>query len=185
MATAAPSAHPSRTGSSPCPWRTSRRSPKSSRLPAACAKCMPFSAPCGAATWTCWSPTKRPPGKCWRAPSPCTAPRQPREQASPTGLPARGAGVAIPHGDPDLVLAPAIGFAKLARPVAFREMGNPGATVSVELVFMLALQEAASHLRVLQQLVELIRDEGTLLRLKAAREPAESAALLAPVAGGG
>ncbi|HLT57495.1 MAG: PTS sugar transporter subunit IIA [Limnochordales bacterium] len=108
-----------------------------------------------------------------------------REQASPTGLPARGAGVAIPHGDPDLVLAPAIGFAKLARPVAFREMGNPGATVSVELVFMLALQEAASHLRVLQQLVELIRDEGTLLRLKAAREPAEAAALLAPVAGGG
>ncbi|MBO8141619.1 MAG: PTS sugar transporter subunit IIA [Firmicutes bacterium] len=106
-----------------------------------------------------------------------------RERVSPTGLPARGAGVAIPHADPEFVLVPAIGFAKLTRPVFFGEMGNPEAAVPVQLVFMLAIRDSEGQLDALRRLIQFIQDDERLNMLKRARDKDAALAVLRNVFG--
>jgi len=102
-----------------------------------------------------------------------------REAASPTGLPLAGRKVAIPHADPEHVLEPAIAVASLARPVRFREMGNPEAELEVELVALLALPDAASAQEELVRLIERFQDPGFVDRLCAAPDAGALHALLA------
>jgi PTS system galactitol-specific IIA component len=59
-----------------------------------------------------------------------------REKRSPTGLPFPGQAVAMPHAEPEHVVAPAMAVASLAKPVSFRQMGAPGVTLDVSLVVM-------------------------------------------------
>jgi PTS system galactitol-specific IIA component len=80
-----------------------------------------------------------------------------REQELPTGLPTAEVGVAIPHTDPEHVLQPTIGVAILDSPVEFGEMGNPGSTVWVDVVCLLAIAKAQDMVKVLQSLVRIFQ----------------------------
>jgi PTS system galactitol-specific IIA component len=79
-----------------------------------------------------------------------------RERRSPTGLPFEGGAVALPHAEPEHVLAPALGVATLARSVKFRQMGSPTTQLDVALVVMPALtakeQASAGLTRVIDAL---------------------------------
>lgn len=83
-----------------------------------------------------------------------------RETVFPTGLPTRPFGIAIPHTDIDKVKTSQIGFASLKKPIAFNLMGGEKHQhIEVSLVFMLALNNSAGQLDVLQKLIELFQDE--------------------------
>jgi len=101
-----------------------------------------------------------------------------REMTSPTGLPLAGRKVAIPHADPEHVLAPAVAVATLAAPVTFCEMGNPASRLDVELVALLALSDKQSAQEELVQLVELFQDAAYVDRLVGAPDDASLFALL-------
>lgn len=88
-----------------------------------------------------------------------------REATSPTGLPMAGRKVAIPHADPEHVLAPAVALCTLRRPVLFGEMGNPTSELPVELVAMLALPDEQSAQHELVRLIELFQDAAYVDRL--------------------
>ena len=80
-----------------------------------------------------------------------------REQELATGLPTAEVGVAIPHTDVEHVLQPAIGVGILEAPVEFGEMGNPGGTVLVEVVCLLAIAKSEDVVKVLQSLVGIFQ----------------------------
>lgn len=102
-----------------------------------------------------------------------------RERSSPTGLPLPGKKVAIPHADPEHVIADAIPLCTLAKPVTFCEMGNPGSELQVEIVAVLALTKAELVQQELVRLVERFQDSSFIDRLYAA---ADADAMLALVA---
>lgn len=102
-----------------------------------------------------------------------------REAVSPTGLPLAGRKAAIPHADPEHVLEAAIAVASLARPVRFREMGNPEAELEVELVALLALPDAGRAQEELVRLIERLQDPAFVDRLCVASDDAALHALLA------
>lgn len=80
-----------------------------------------------------------------------------REASYPTGLPAEGLGVAIPHADPEHVRVPAVALATLNQPVRFQVMGDPQQEVEVSVVFLLALNNPDGQLSVLRQVAELVQ----------------------------
>ncbi|WP_213951569.1 PTS sugar transporter subunit IIA [Tepidanaerobacter syntrophicus] len=82
-----------------------------------------------------------------------------REQNFPTGLKLESYGVAIPHTDPEYVEKAAISVATLKKPVIFKNMADPTEDVPINIVFMIALNEAHSQVRVLEQLIQLIQNE--------------------------
>jgi len=77
-----------------------------------------------------------------------------REQTSPTGLPLPGRKLAVPHTDPEHVIAPAVAICTLASPVAFREMGCGERSIPVDVVAMLALPDHQTAQRELVSLIE-------------------------------
>jgi len=82
-----------------------------------------------------------------------------REKRSPTGLPFPGQGVAMPHAEPEHVIAPAVAIAALAKPVSFRQMGAPGIKLGVSLVVMPALTAKEQAAGELSRLVGALQDE--------------------------
>ncbi len=100
-----------------------------------------------------------------------------REKTFATGLPTPEIQVAIPHADVEHVIRPAIAIGVLDDPVEFGEMGNPGATVRVSIVFMLAVVQAQSLVSLLQSLVGLFQNPAVLHRIVAAGDPARIAAI--------
>lgn len=102
-----------------------------------------------------------------------------REAAMPTGLPLGGeVNAAIPHTDVEHVVQPAVAFATLATPVAFRNMIAPDETVPVRLVFLLAINAPKSQVVMLQQIAEVLQSSEAVAKLMAATSPAEVFALL-------
>lgn len=101
-----------------------------------------------------------------------------READSPTALPLAGRKVALPHADPEHVLAPAVAVCTLARPLTFREMGNPDSELPVEVVAMLALPDHESAQRELVRLLERFQDDSFVDRLCASADPDALLALL-------
>ena len=67
--------------------------------------------------------------------------------------------MAIPHADPEHVLAPGIAIATLANPVRFRQMGSPGVQLEVSIVVMPALQLKEQAAAGLARIIELLQDE--------------------------
>jgi PTS system galactitol-specific IIA component len=102
-----------------------------------------------------------------------------REAASPTGLPLAGRKVAIPHSDPEHVAAAAIAVATLARPVVFRELGNPEQELAVELVALLAIPDAEQAQRELVGLIERLQQPAFVDRLCSAPDATALQRLLA------
>jgi PTS system galactitol-specific IIA component len=104
-----------------------------------------------------------------------------REAVSPTGLPLARRKIALPHADPEHVVAPAVAVCTLARPVVFCEMGNPASELEVDAILMLALPDRESAQQELVRLVEACQDPDFVDRLYAAPD-AQSLYLL--VSGG-
>jgi PTS system galactitol-specific IIA component len=96
-----------------------------------------------------------------------------REKTFATGLPTPEVGVAIPHTDVEHVLKPAIAIGVLEQPVDFGEMGNPGASISVNLVCALAVAHSDLLITLLQQLVKLFQTPGMLKQIVNSQNPAE------------
>ncbi|MBP2076126.1 PTS sugar transporter subunit IIA [Oceanobacillus polygoni] len=85
-----------------------------------------------------------------------------REGEFATGLPTAGVSVAIPHTDVEHVNKKTISIAVLKNPVDFVIMGDDSETTPVQLVFMLAMDEAHSQLSLLQKLMQVFQEEDTL-----------------------
>jgi PTS system galactitol-specific IIA component len=85
-----------------------------------------------------------------------------REKEFATGLPTAGVSVAIPHTDVEHVIRKSISVAVLKKPVDFVIMGDDSETTPVQLIFMLAMDEAHSQLLLLQKLMQLFQDEEVL-----------------------
>ncbi|MDR1579863.1 MAG: PTS sugar transporter subunit IIA [Synergistaceae bacterium] len=93
-----------------------------------------------------------------------------REEKYPTGLPTDGVRVAIPHGfSCSYVLKPAIGFASLAKPVAFRNMADRDEELPVEIVFLLANTDADEQVNDLSRLMGIFSEGEALVRLREAK----------------
>jgi PTS system galactitol-specific IIA component len=101
-----------------------------------------------------------------------------RERRSPTGLPLAGGAIALPHAEPELVEIPAIAVAQLARPVTFREMGNPAVELAVALVVMPALSAKDQAAGGLAKLLTLLQDRALRDELRLASDPVALCAAL-------
>ncbi|WP_079475677.1 PTS sugar transporter subunit IIA [Marinococcus halophilus] len=88
-----------------------------------------------------------------------------RENEYATGLPTGDIAVAIPHTDVEHVQRKAISVGILRDPVDFIVMGDDTETVPVKIVFMLAMDEAHSQLKLLQQLMQVFQDQNVLKEL--------------------
>jgi len=82
-----------------------------------------------------------------------------REENFPTGIKTKTIGIAMPHTESEHVNKSTISVGILKKPVIFHEMTNENETVEVNIIFLLALADAKKHLNVLQNLVEIIKDE--------------------------
>jgi galactitol PTS system EIIA component len=81
-----------------------------------------------------------------------------REKELPTGLPLQGnINAAIPHTDAEHVVKSGLAMATLAKPVIFHNMAIPEETVSVQLVFLLALNQPKTQIETLQAVAELLQ----------------------------
>lgn len=99
-----------------------------------------------------------------------------REEASPTGVPLPEGAIALPHADPEHVLAPAVAVATPAEPVLFQQMGSPEVTLRVGLVVVLALPGREQSQGTLVRLLRALQRPGTLSGLRAADDDAVLAA---------
>lgn len=95
-----------------------------------------------------------------------------REGTNPTGLETIGGNIAIPHAEPDEGDTPAIAIARLAAPISFGAMAEPGQSVDAAIVFMLALPGGEAHLDALGRVVELAQDPVRMSAIMEARDPA-------------
>ena len=84
-----------------------------------------------------------------------------REAEYPTGLPA-AIKIAIPHCDHTLVKDSAIAMGVLKNSVNFQAMDDPSATLDVQIVIMLALNEPHGHIEMLQKIISLIQNKEDL-----------------------
>lgn len=89
-----------------------------------------------------------------------------REKIFPTGLITEGGGVAIPHTDAEHVEKSTIVFAKLKKPVIFKEMGNNENDVNVEIVFMLAISNPSEQVPTLSKLMSILTNKLILTKIK-------------------
>jgi galactitol PTS system EIIA component len=97
-----------------------------------------------------------------------------REAIMPTGLPlADGLAVAVPHTDPEHVLAPALAVATLERPVSFRSMEDPDLELSVGVVFALALRDKNEQIEMLQTIAETLQNAPLMRRIRTAATTAD------------
>lgn len=95
---------------------------------------------------------------------------QEREKVFPTGLPMEAMGVAIPHTDSIHVNKKAIMCGILDHPIDFVVMGDDEATVSVEIIFMLAILKPEDQILMLQRLVEVCQSPQVLKKIKEAKD---------------
>lgn len=83
-----------------------------------------------------------------------------REKQFPTGLKlADGTGIAIPHGDSNLVIKSSISFVRLIQPVNFGLMEDAKKQVECKFLFNLALAKGEQHLTMLRNLMRLFQSE--------------------------
>lgn len=82
-----------------------------------------------------------------------------REKEFPTGIWTGKWGVAIPHTDAKYVNRTAIAVGTLAKSVPFEIMGCNEGTVDVNIVFVLAINNADTHLELLQRLMNIFQND--------------------------
>ena len=101
-----------------------------------------------------------------------------REATMPTGLPLGDLNVAIPHTDPEHVLAPGVAVGTLRTPVEFCSMDDPDERLPVRIVFVLALTDKKLQINLLQHIAEMIQQPQRLKQLIAAADAAAMYAAL-------
>lgn len=82
-----------------------------------------------------------------------------REKVYPTGLPAPGVSIAIPHADNNLVNETTMAIGLLKDPVVFYSMENVETELNVQIVMMLAIKEPHGQIEMLQKVISIIQDE--------------------------
>ena len=93
-----------------------------------------------------------------------------REAQLPTGLPLEGKyNAAIPHTDIQHVIKPALALATLQEPVNFQNMIEPETAVPVQLVILMALEQAKTQVEMLQEIAMVLQDAETIDQLMDAR----------------
>ncbi len=97
-----------------------------------------------------------------------------RESTMPTGLPLGLINVAVPHADPEHVVAPAIALATLKEPVPFGSMDDPDEKIPVQVVIALALTDKNAQIEMLQAVAGFIQNPGALAALTTAITPEEA-----------
>ncbi len=60
--------------------------------------------------------------------------------------------IAIPHTDPEHCIVPAVAVGVLRNTVQFEEMGSPGTSLSVRIVFLLSFTSPQDHVEWLSRL---------------------------------
>jgi PTS system galactitol-specific IIA component len=104
-----------------------------------------------------------------------------RERVHPTGLPTEPVAVAIPHADPIHVLQSAVAIGVLDRSVSFGLIGGVnGATVPVQVVFLLAIKETEKQVVMIQELMSLLQTPRLLTRVAQAASPLEVRRVFSP-----
>jgi galactitol PTS system EIIA component len=94
-----------------------------------------------------------------------------RESQLPTGLPLEGKyNAAIPHTEIEHVIKPALALATLTQPVDFQNMVLPEETVPVQLVILMALEQAKTQVEMLQEIAAVLQDSATIEKLVLAAE---------------
>lgn len=101
-----------------------------------------------------------------------------RERHFPTGLYTGSVNVAIPHADPLHVKEPAIALGLARKGVLFRNMADPAADIDVQIVFLLALNKSESQLLILEQIMDLIQDQGSMQKVLEAKEEQDVLSIL-------
>lgn len=93
-----------------------------------------------------------------------------REKIFPTGLPAVGGNVAIPHCDSKHIKQSFISVVRLLKPIEFREMATESNVLPVQIIFVLGFQKHdESQIELLQMLVKACMKEnfvGNLINAK-------------------
>lgn len=89
-----------------------------------------------------------------------------RELEHPTGLPTKPFCIAFPHADAQGVHQSGLALATLAKPVGFRNMGDPDEELPVSLVIMLANREPEEQIRTLRNLALLFSNPDKLVALR-------------------
>jgi galactitol PTS system EIIA component len=97
-----------------------------------------------------------------------------REESLPTGLPLSGAiNAAIPHTDVEHVLKAGVAMATLTTPVQFQNMAQPEDAVSVKLVFLLALDNPKTQIKMLQEIAGILQNPELIESLMKANKAKE------------
>lgn len=91
-----------------------------------------------------------------------------REVDFPTGLQLATMAVAMPHTTGSHVNKPAVGIAKLKKPVTFRQMADPSATVEAELIFMMAILNPDKQVKLLQKVMGIFTNDEAMGEFAAA-----------------
>ncbi len=101
-----------------------------------------------------------------------------RERSFPTAIEFPTCNVAIPHGEPDEVIASAVAVGLCRPPVPFHLMNDFDKTANVSLVVMLAVKHPEAHLEVLSRIINALSDEATCQSLLKAQDKALVARIL-------
>ncbi|MDR1506413.1 MAG: PTS sugar transporter subunit IIA [Treponema sp.] len=104
-----------------------------------------------------------------------------REEQYPTGIPASGLPVAIPHAfADDCVLKPCVAAATLGRPVMFRNMFDPDEELAVVMVFLIALSSKDKNraAKDLEEVMSIFSNGELLCGLYAAKSAGEFVRIL-------
>lgn len=94
-----------------------------------------------------------------------------REKIFPTGLNFNKYGVALPHTDCCHVNKPMIAICTLKNPVIFKSMGDSNQNVSVNIIFMLAMNNSDNQLQLLSTLIENLQNQDLMSNLLRAQAP--------------
>lgn len=96
-----------------------------------------------------------------------------REKIFPTGLPANGHNIAIPHTDPEHVLRPGMGVIVTRNPIEVSMMGSPDVKLMTNIFFPLAMIEPKKQLELLRQLMNVFQNKDDIDQIFNAKDPSE------------
>lgn len=85
-----------------------------------------------------------------------------REKNFPTGLPADGCTISIPHTDPEHVLRPGIGVVVTKKPIEVSMMGSPEIKLQTRIFFPLAMEHPKKQLDLLKKLMKFFQSKEDL-----------------------
>ena len=91
-----------------------------------------------------------------------------REKVFATGLELEGISIATPHTDIIHVNRPGVTVAKLAHPVEFEHMGEPGRKVQAEMLFMMAITNPEDQIGTIMRVLGVFQNKEALEAFKAA-----------------